>query len=127
MTRRMAFAVFPRFQLMDVAGPIAAFDFANLMSPGAYALTLCAPASGLVRSSSGMSLEAEAFGSGPFDTLIVSGGYGLGDTDNMSAVAQWLIREAPTARRVASVCVGSYALAEAGQPDRNQGRSDRQP
>ena len=114
MTRRMAFAVFPRFQLMDVAGPIAAFDFANLMSPGAYALTLCAPASGLVRSSSGMSLEAEAFGSGPFDTLIVSGGYGLGDTDNMSAVAQWLIREAPTARRVASVCVGSYALAEAG-------------
>lgn len=117
MRRRIAFAIFPRFQLMDVAGPIAALDFANLVSPGAYALTLCAPASGLIRSSSGVSLEAEAFGSGPFDTLIVSGGYGLGDTDSMSAVARWLAREAPAAKRVASVCVGSYALAEAGLLD----------
>lgn len=117
MTRLVAFVIFPRFQLMDVAGPIAAFDFANLVSPGAYALTLCAPTSGLVRSSAGVSLEAEAFGSGPFDTVVVSGGYGLGDMDSMSAVAQWLAREARTVKRVASVCVGSYALAEAGLLD----------
>jgi Transcriptional regulator containing an amidase domain and an AraC-type DNA-binding HTH domain len=113
-TRRIAFAIFPQFQLMDVAGPIAAFDFANLVSPGAYALTICAPTDGLVRSSAGVTMEAAAYGHGPFDTLIVSGGYGLGDPGNLSAVAQWLVREAPAARRVASVCVGSYALAEAG-------------
>lgn len=117
MTRRVAFAIFPQFQLMDVAGPIAAFDFANLVSPGAYALSLCAPTSGMVRSSSGVSMEAEAFGSGSLDTLIVSGGYGLGGADNMSAVAQWLARQAPETKRIASVCVGSYALAEAGLLD----------
>lgn len=117
MTRRVAFAIFPRFQLMDVAGPITAFDFANLVSPGAYAFTLCGPASGLISSSSGVSLEAGPFSVGPFDTLIVSGGYGLGDIDSMSAIAQWLAREAPAAKRVASVCVGCYALAEAGLLD----------
>jgi len=117
MTRRIAFAIFPQFQLMDVAGPIAAFDFANLVSPGSYALALCAPSAGLIRSSSGVSMDAVAYGHGPFDTLIVSGGYGLGDPDCLSALAQWLAREAPAARRVASVCVGSYALAEAGLLD----------
>ena len=111
MTRRLAFVIFPQFQLMDVAGPIAASDFANLVSPGAYQLEFCAPLSGMVRSSSGASFFAEAFGDGPFDTVLVSGGYGLGDEATMSAVAGWLARECPSARRVSSVCVGAYALA----------------
>lgn len=117
MARRLAFAIFPQFQLMDVAGPIAAFDFANLMVPGSYRLELCAPGAGAVQSSSGAAIVAKAFDTGPFDTILVSGGYGLANADTMKAVAEWLRREAPATRRVASVCVGSYALAEAGLLD----------
>lgn len=117
MSRRVAFAIFPRFQLMDVAGPIAAFDFANLIAPGSYILEPRAPVGGMVTSSAGASLLAEPFGEGPFDTILVSGGYGLDDPETLSALAAWLAREARDARRIAAVCVGSYALAEAGLLD----------
>lgn len=117
MIRRVAFAIFPRFQLMDVAGPIAAFDFANLAVPSSYSLEVCAPGGGLIRSSSGASLHADPMAVGPFDTVFVSGGYGLDDRATMAALMQWLDREAPRARRIAGVCVGSYAMAEAGLLD----------
>lgn len=117
MSRRVAFAIFPRFQLMDVAGPIAAFDFANLIAPGAYRLEPLAPAGGLVASSAGVAMQAGPFAAGPFDTILVSGGYGLQDAATMALLAAWLAVEAPAARRIASVCVGAYALAEAGLLD----------
>jgi len=117
MTRRLAFAIFPRFQLMDVAGPIAAFDFANLVAPGSYLIETCAPAGGLIRSSAGISIFAQTLDKGPFDTIFASGGYGLGDPSTMSVLAEWLAEEAGGARRIAAVCVGSYALAEAGLLD----------
>lgn len=113
MTRSIAFAIFPRFQLMDIAGPIAVFDFANLAAPASYSLELCAPSGGPTPSSAGVSMFANAMGTGPFDTIFVSGGYGLEDRGTISALAQWLIQEAPRARRIAGVCVGSYAMAEA--------------
>lgn len=117
MTRRVAFAVFPRFQLMDMAGPIAVFDFANLAAPGSYSLELCASMAGPVQSSAGVAVQARAMGAGPFDTIFVSGGYGLQNARTMSALAQWLAEEAPRSRRIAGVCVGSYAMAEAGLLD----------
>lgn len=117
MMRRIAFTIFPRFQLMDVAGPIAVFDFANLAVPGSYALEICAPGGGLVQSSAGASLHAAPMTAGPFDTVFVSGGYGLDDRTNMTALTQWLSQEAPRAIRIAGVCVGSYAMAEAGLLD----------
>lgn len=117
MTRRVAFAIFPRFQLMDVAGPLAAFDFANLAVPGSYTLEVCGPGGGLVQSSAGASMLTAPMSAGPFDTVFVSGGYGLNDRVTMTALAQWLIREAPRARRIAGVCVGAYAMAEAGLLD----------
>jgi transcriptional regulator GlxA family with amidase domain len=117
MTRRVAFAVFPRFQLMDVAGPIAVFDFANLAVPGSYSLELCAPGGGAVTSSAGVPMHARALTKGPFDSIFVSGGYGLEDPEALAALARWLTAEAPDARRIAGVCVGSYAMAEAGLLD----------
>lgn len=117
MTRRIAFAVFPRFQLMDVAGPIAVFDFANLAVPGSYSLELCAPDGGAVSSSAGVPVHAQPLAGGPFDTIFVSGGHGLEVPAAMSALAQWLAAEAAGARRIAGVCVGSYVMAQAGLLD----------
>ena len=38
MPRRIAFLIFPDFQLLDAAGPIAAFEIAGRIRPGAYEL-----------------------------------------------------------------------------------------
>lgn len=102
---------------MDVAGPIAVFDFANLAVPGSYAIELCAPGGGAVSSSAGVPMHAGALTKGPFDSIFVSGGYGLDDPATMAALTRWLTAEAPGARRIAGVCVGSYAMAEAGLLD----------
>jgi transcriptional regulator GlxA family with amidase domain len=77
MTRALGFLIFPDFQLLDAAGPIAAFEIAGRLAPGAYRLHLLARDPGPVASSSGVSMTASAFADAPpLDTLIVSGGEG---------------------------------------------------
>ena len=77
MTRDIGFLIFPQFQLLDAAGPIAAFEIAGRFVPGAYRLRVLAREPGAVASSSGVAMTAEAFADAPpLDTLIVSGGEG---------------------------------------------------
>lgn len=77
MTRKLVFIVFPDFQLLDAAGPIAAFEMANRMISMAYELTLVSQVGGLVRSSSGISLLAMPFSQvSDADTMIAVGGGG---------------------------------------------------
>ena len=54
MPRRIAVLTFPGFQLLDAAGPIAAFEAA-----GGYELRVVAILAGPVRSSSGVSWLAQ--------------------------------------------------------------------
>ena len=42
MTRDIGFLIFPDFQLLDAAGPIAAFEIAGRFVPGAYRLRVLA-------------------------------------------------------------------------------------
>ena len=49
-----------------------------------------------------------------WDTIVVPGGWGVRERATNAALASWLARHAPRIRRVASVCTGIYALAEAG-------------
>ena len=43
MTRHLAVVIFPGFQLLDAAGPIAAFEIAARFAPGTYDLRVLAP------------------------------------------------------------------------------------
>ena len=80
MTRHVGFLIFPDFQLLDAAGPIAAFEIGGAYGGGAYALHVLAQTAGRVASSSGASLYAEAIADAPaLDTLIVAGGQGTRD------------------------------------------------
>ncbi|MFC3069036.1 GlxA family transcriptional regulator [Phenylobacterium soli] len=117
MTRRVAFVIFPDFQLLDAAGPISAFEIAGRYRPGTYDFCLLAPQAGMVASTSGAALGAAALCEGPFDTIIMSGGEGSRDYAQLGSLLDWLKREAPRARRVASVCSGAYLLAKAGLLD----------
>jgi transcriptional regulator GlxA family with amidase domain len=119
MTRSIGFLVFPDFQLLDAAGPIAAFEEAarEAGSP-AYRLRVLARTAGPVVSSSGAALVAESFDdAGCLDTLVVSGGWGTRDLVRCGATRGFIRAAAVGARRVASVCSGAFLLAAAGLLD----------
>lgn len=117
MTRRIAFLIFPDFQLLDAAGPIAAFEIAGRIAPGAYELELLADGGGEVVSSSGVRMHARPLGERAYDTLVAVGGNGTRDLEDRAGLVGWLRDAAPHVRRVASVCSGAYLLAEAGLLD----------
>ena len=115
MTRSVGIIIFPGFQLLDVAGPIAAFEIAERLRPDSYSVAVVAPGAGPVDSSSGHSLFAGPLEAEPFDTVVVSGGQVDQSMDALSAIVGWL--RSSRARRIASVCSGAYPLAEAGLLD----------
>ncbi|MBL8554681.1 MAG: GlxA family transcriptional regulator [Phenylobacterium sp.] len=115
MPRSLALVIFAGFQILDTAGPIAVFEIAERYRPGSYALSLQAPGGGDVASSSGVSMAAAPLGSGPLDTVMISGGDGTRALEDLSAVIAWL--KTVRARRRTSVCSGAYMLAEAGLLD----------
>jgi transcriptional regulator GlxA family with amidase domain len=119
MIRTVGILVFPQFQLLDAAGPIAAFELASRgMDPAAYGLRILTRDAGPVASSSGATLMAEKFTSVVgLDTLIVAGGLGAREAERCPQMLDWLRCAAPMARRVTSVCTGAFVLAAAGLLD----------
>ena len=117
MTRDIALVVFPGFQLLDAAGPIAAFEIAERFRPDAYSLELLSAGGGQVVSSSGVAMQTEPLRDQGFDTIMIAGGDGTRSLPELAKIVAWLKRVTPTARRVTSVCSGAYLLAEAGLLD----------
>jgi transcriptional regulator GlxA family with amidase domain len=118
LPRRTAFLVFPRFQLLDAAGPIAAFEIAGRMRAGTYSLQVIARAPGAIASSSGVTLGAQRLGRAhDIDTLVVAGGDGVRDALDCARTLEFIRSCAERARRVTSVCSGSFLLAAAGLLD----------
>jgi transcriptional regulator GlxA family with amidase domain len=115
MARTIAFLIYPDFQLLDAVGPIAAFETAERLRPGSYSIRLVASRSGMVVSSSGIPLPAQSFGRAKgIDTLVVSGGTGTRTAAGCPVTRRFVRACAASARRVASVCSGTYVLAAAG-------------
>lgn len=126
-TRRVAMVVYPDIQSLDAMGPLEVFARASLLvqerdprAPAPYELHLVARCAGPVATSCGFSLLAPTSITelrGPFDTLVVAGGNGVFAAGRDRALLRWLARQAPRARRVASVCTGAFLLAELGLLD----------
>jgi len=116
--RTVVILIFPDFQLLDAAGPIAVFDTAAREStPPPYRLRVVAKAAGPVTSSSGVQLVAEALPDGPLDTLLVAGGWGTRDASACPVTLAFVRAASARSRRVASVCSGAFILAAAGLLD----------
>ncbi len=116
MRREIAIVVFPGFQLLDAAGPVAVFEMAERFRPDSYSISVLAPGGGVVRSSAGVSLAAAPLEEERhFDTAVVSGGTMALVEESQRDIVPWLCDDAR--RRTAGVCSGAFFLAEAGLLD----------
>jgi transcriptional regulator GlxA family with amidase domain len=114
MPRSIGVLIYPRFQLLDAAGPIAAFAAANRFAPDAYRISVVALKPGLVVSEAGAAMHAVALPRAPLDTVLVAGGEFSRLPVNCPQTQAWLAKAARRARRVASICSGAFFLAEVG-------------
>jgi transcriptional regulator GlxA family with amidase domain len=123
--RTIAILLYEGIQSLDVTGPLEVFNGADAAlrargTPGGYRVRTIARANSPVRSESGLRLIPD----GPLprapetiDTLIVPGGGGRVEAARDPALLRFLSRAHTRCRRVASVCTGSFLLADAGLLD----------
>jgi transcriptional regulator GlxA family with amidase domain len=118
LTHRLGLLIFPDFQLLDAAGPIAAFEIAGRHGEGDYALDVLAMTPGQVRSSASVALTAQAANPATaYDTLMISGGDGTRTAFADAPTLAFVRAAAAKAGRVTSVCSGAFLLAAAGLLD----------
>jgi transcriptional regulator GlxA family with amidase domain len=115
---------YPGTQILDVTGPLEVFARTSrwLRDHGhrdddAYVVEIIGLERGPFTASSGLRLYADhgfaEVGSG-IDTLLIAGGMGSPRYCKHPALLRWIRRQAASVRRLASVCNGTFFLAEAG-------------
>lgn len=122
--KRVLILAFPNAQVLDIAGPFEVFNrVAALRSGQGYAVQLVSH-DGTIGTTSGLRLEPvhrlrDIRGSdfSDLDTLVVAGGAGAIEACTDLDLIKFVQQAAGKARRVASVCTGSFILAHAGLLD----------
>jgi transcriptional regulator GlxA family with amidase domain len=110
--KRIGVIVFPGFGLVDLA-LIPVFELANLgRDAPAYEIEVLSEHGGPVMSSAGVQVDSKPFGGQAFDTVAMTGA--ITPEPTSAGVIAYLQAACLTSRRVASICTGARALADAG-------------
>ena len=112
--RQVGFILEDGFQVMGLAA-LSAFEFANTdLGREAYGLRVMSERGGTVRSSLRIGIETVPLADAP-DTLMVVGE--LQPRPLSPGLRAYIAEAGRTSRRVAGLCTGAFALAEAGLLD----------
>lgn len=110
--RSIWFVVFPGFELLDLGGPLCAFNLATELHGAGYDVHVVSTSGGLVRGSSGIAIDTSVPPAhGHPDTLIVVGASGAATLQAQDEAGPLVADIAARARRKASVCTGAFLLA----------------
>ncbi len=121
--RRVVMVVYPDAHILDVVGPLEVLTGTKLFlpeGPEPYETHVVAHEAGLVRTTSGLTVEADqSFADAlqdtrPVDTLIISGGHGTVQALEDAELLDFVRQMAPQADRIVSICTGAMILAEVG-------------
>jgi transcriptional regulator GlxA family with amidase domain len=108
----VGFIVSPGFPVMSLAA-LSVFEFANLSTgQPRYDVHILSEDGGPIRTAVGTSIGTTAWVDTPFDTLIVGGNTRIVPTT--AGLGHFIAGAAQTSRRIASICTGVFALADAG-------------
>ncbi|MDT7758686.1 MAG: hypothetical protein QOH27_4584 [Mycobacterium sp.] len=125
MKRSVVVVGFEGVQALDVVGPFDVFTGATVGLAVAghpddgYEVSLASVDGKPVSTGTGLDLVAKPLPdpAGPFDTVVLPGGFGTSAARDDARLIGWIRAVAPNARRVVSVCNGAMLAAEAGLLD----------
>lgn len=115
MTRRISFVVAPDFELLDLSGPLCAFNLARDAHDIPYETGVFSCAGGPVLCSAGFPIGTVGTGKVSHDDTVIVVGGPRAHLPGQSPEIGWLLKMlAPSSRRMASICTGAFHLAKAG-------------
>jgi len=112
------FVVYPGIKLLDLVGALQVFsDAVDSDGKAVYKTAVASIDGGMVASDTSVDVPTERLSKWrgrPIDTLLVVGGNGVYAAIEDDRLISCISQLAPKARRVASVCSGTFVLAECG-------------
>ncbi len=123
--RHIVITAYQGVSLLDLAGPLEAFQVASSFEGPrgrrvVYECSVVSVRGAAVRTADGVEIVTQSIrqvASTSIDTLIVPGAFNVDDVTRDQELVRWVARKAPACRRVCSVCIGSFLLADAGVLD----------
>lgn len=113
--------VFDQAKLLDITGPLQVFNDARLDDGSrAYQIVLASEYGGPVTTDTGVVLASQKIDDAmaePVDTLLISGGAPTKSREATASLRACLANYVDRPRRLGSICVGAFVLAELGLLD----------